>query len=582
MIKNSYTLVTSGLKETRGNNNLFLGHWCLDYNELPKLQRSIIMPYHWSNYQKLENDYQAVNVIYEKVLVILSEKLNEIHSVNYTNRYWRILLGPWLGYFIQGMFDKWENLNNALNNFNIESTSIVNISCESMIPNDMIHFANLLRTNEWHHYCYSEILKKTNHFKSIKKYFLTKNIYQNIQKSNFFSFKSSIKLNFIRLINLFSKNNKILIASSYLGSINETRLNLRLRQPPFFYINEIIPPVKPDIDFRNKLSLTFNAKNEFEKYLEKNIFLHIPTCFLEGYNNLINTVKKSTFPKHPKLIYTSNFTFFDTVSMAYTAINVENGTKLIHGQHGGYGVPRFLFLEDHEIRIADKYLSWGWKKDNPKIIPLGMPIPVSGYKRNGTMFNDLLLVRGLWPKYTFRMDSGAGLNLNNAIEDSLNFARLISDKIRKESLLIRLYHSDYGYNEILRWETEFPDVRISKKNEKINNLVRKSRLVVYTYNLSTGYFEYINANIPTIIFWDMSASPVSNEALEVFKYLKEVGIFHDSPESAAIHVNNIWNDVDSWWNSSQVIIAREKFCNKFAYFPKDIISDVETILRENL
>ncbi len=36
------------------------------------------------------------------------------------------------------------------------------------------------------------------------------------------------------------------------------------------------------------------------------------------------------------------------------------------------------------------------------------------------------------------------------------------------------------------------------------------------------------------------------------------------PESAAQHIADIWENVDLWWTSEEVIQAREIFCKNFA------------------
>lgn len=585
MDNNSFSLVTTSLKESRSkvSENIFLGHWCLDNDELINYPNSIILNYHWSDINKLESDYLLIDKIYDKFILIVRDKLNSIHGVNYSERYWRILIGPWLGYFIQGMFDKWENLHNAFHNYEINKTIIVDFPEEDMIPNDMNAFISLFSSNEWNHYCYNQIIQFLDGKYNLKKEVIKP--YSRFKYKNNDIIKGLLSSHFIKIksiLNIFSNKNKIVVASTYLGFWNELILNLRFKQLPFFYSLKNLNKHKPDLIFRKSLSNQFEKAVDFESFLKSQIFRQIPVCFLESYTNLVKEACSNFFPKSPQLIYTSNITTYDVIAMAYIASHVENGTKLIHGQHGGYGVPKFMFLEDHEIKISDKFLSWGWTKNNAKVVPLGMQIPINKYKRRFPKENHLLLVRGLWPKYLFRIDSGSGLNLNNTIEDCINFSVLLKQGIRDRNLLVRLYHTDYGYNEKIRWEKSVPKVKFSDKDCQIHQLVKDSKLVVYTYNVSTGYLEYINANIPTILFWNMSSSPVSDEAFHVFEELKNVGMFHNSAESAANHINLIWDDVDGWWNSKEVLSARMKLCSIFANIPTSIVSKVETILRENI
>ena len=51
----------------------------------------------------------------------------------------------------------------------------------------------------------------------------------------------------------------------------------------------------------------------------------------------------------------------------------EEGAKLIIGQHGGnFGMTPMAIHESHQIKISDKWLSWGWDDPkNKKIIPIG-------------------------------------------------------------------------------------------------------------------------------------------------------------------------------------------------------------------
>ena len=78
-----------------------------------------VIPYHWDDRNKLYSDYQYLNIIYENMLKALTNQLNEIHSVDHSLRYWRILIGPWLAYFIQMVFDRWSMLNSAFKSYDI-------------------------------------------------------------------------------------------------------------------------------------------------------------------------------------------------------------------------------------------------------------------------------------------------------------------------------------------------------------------------------------------------------------------------------------------------------------------------------
>ena len=134
----------------------------------------------------------------------------------------------------------------------------------------------------------------------------------------------------------------------------------------------------------------------------------IPAVFLEGYNIINKSINDAGWPKKPKFIFTSNALLHDDLIMAYTAKNVEYGTKLICGQHGGiYGIAKFSWAENHEIEISDKYLTWGWNYENYINFKL---IPVGYFKEkfkniNSPQNTKLVIVCLEISRYTYRISS---------------------------------------------------------------------------------------------------------------------------------------------------------------------------------
>lgn len=101
------------------------------------------MPYHWDDRAKMHNDYKYLMTLYEKLLKDLSVELNQIHNTNYSLRYWRILVGPWLGYFIQILFDRWSSIHQAINLYDIFGTVVLCGNESKLVPNDMEDMARL-------------------------------------------------------------------------------------------------------------------------------------------------------------------------------------------------------------------------------------------------------------------------------------------------------------------------------------------------------------------------------------------------------------------------------------------------------
>jgi putative transferase (TIGR04331 family) len=62
--------------------------------------------------------------------------------------------------------------------------------------------------------------------------------------------------------------------------------------------------------------------------------------------------------------------------------------------------------------------------------------------------------------------------------------------------------------------------------------------------------------------------------------LKLVGIFHDTPESAARQMAAVWNDVSGWWQSAEVQTVRQEFCENYAHLPEKPLDVMARLFRD--
>ena len=106
--------------------------------------------------------------------------------------------------------------------------------------------------------------------------------------------------------------------------------------------------------------------------------------------------------------------------------------------------------------------------------------------------------------------------------------------------------------------------------------MEKSRLFIATY-AATTYIDVLSLNFPTVIFWNIELWEIKDEAKPFFRKLKEAGIFHESPLSAAIHIARIWNDIPTWWGSDVVQNARRLFCNEYSSSTENLVDAVRKV-----
>ncbi len=577
-------LVTNALEETWPNHKekiIFLGEWCKLYLRKKYWQNLDyeVLDYHWDDKIKFEKDYYYLIDFYEKTLKKIAVKMNMIHQVNYGLKYWRILLGPWLSLFIQSVFDRWEMIQLAINSNHKLKSIILTEKEYKWTPYDYENFKNFVTQDDgWNNFIFSKIVEFHNN-KIIIENKKTEDLKINNTKPKQNSFKLRIFHVYQSFANLINSNSSSLIISSYLNKIDDIMLSLSLFQLPLFINAKKNITSPPDINKR-KWKLEFKTNSSFEKFLLKIIPIQVPSIYLEGYDGLTKKVKELNWPKNPKSIFTSNSIYGDELFKHYAGIKINKSIPLVVGQHGGgYGISKLSFLEYHELSIADKYISWGWTKGliNSKIYPIGQ-FHYKPKKKSKSNKTKLLIVTGSFPRYSYFMEimpiSSQWLFY---FKNQIDFVNQLNNSIVKE-ITVRLYRHDYGWNQIERWKDSLPNLNYDIGTSGIEKHFSDTRLYIATYN-STFYLESFRLDIPTILFWNPCRWENRDSVDPIFKELKRVKVFHESAESAAKHINQIWDDVEGWWSSKDVIEIIKKFNKSLNKHSKSLISDLNKILK---
>ncbi|MCW7466202.1 LIC12162 family transferase [Leptospira levettii] len=579
-------LVLTALEETWpsvDNPVLFLGEWCKIFNRKEtwgKYDAETVL-YHWDDREKLYNDYLYLSNLYEVILKELAKKLNEVHNLNHSIRYWRILVGPWLGYFIQISFDRYEMFRLANDKFALLDVIVDKQLIHKITPFDMNEFNNFIDTDLWNFAIYSFIIssnfvKKTNYISiEVNEELLNKVEVRVNWKTKF---KAILIYIFSFLTESFLISPKIFVFASYLPKFTSLLFQFTIGQIPGIWKVLLHSAHRIKKKPRNWV-LSINQPSEFEKILLNMIPIQIPIAYIEAYPTIKDEIKNSGLPKNPNVIFTSNAHNANDKFKLYTAENVEESSKLVIGQHGGhFGTGKWSFLEDHELSIADRYLSWGWVKNNETNVYPNYSITITGKKdivwqRDGSV----LLVTCALPRYSYWMYSSI---CSSQWLDYLNEQFLFVDTLAKsiqENLLVRLYSHDYDWNQKERWNQKFPEIQLDEGRVSMEKLQTNSRLYVSTYNATT-FLESMSRNMPTIIYWNPNHWELRDSAIPYFDLLKKVGIFFESPELAAKKVNEIWDDIESWWYSFEVQNAKNIFCNQFARHDDNPIAKLKNAL----
>ena len=159
--KKSYFLVTTALNETwdEKEQTIFLGKWCFIFNRFDKNKYPdyLVHPYHWDDRAKYNSDFDLIDSLYEKKLRELIKSLNKFHGVNNDIKYWRVIIGPWLRSFIEVLFDRYEVLKSVKDL--VSNSLILNYNLNDIIPLNNLTFSRQIKTDEWNHIIFAEIIK---------------------------------------------------------------------------------------------------------------------------------------------------------------------------------------------------------------------------------------------------------------------------------------------------------------------------------------------------------------------------------------------------------------------------------------
>lgn len=549
---------------------LFLGEWCKIYNQ-KNIWLNIdyeVLPYHWDDRERLYKDYLYLDSVYERYLKLLAERLNHLHNVDHSIRYWRIIIGPWLRYFIEILFDRYLSVRTAIDSDMVTGTWIIPKAIEKWIPKDFATFRTWSVSDEFNQYLYSRLIENIGDIPfhpvdvEISPLF--------IESSNFTQSLHSDylvrRLMKIFILSLPSRLNQVVFVESYLNIWDQIKLQLSMGQLPFPFAQLVVSDdVALKMPIRRK-KLTFKTgENEFESILDWFIVDQIPKVYIEGYDDM-HERSLDAFPKKPKVIFTAISWFINEGFKFWAAHQIERGAKLVGTQHGGHGgMALWRSEESHEISIYDRYYTWGWRiEGQDKLVPMPSgKLAILRKKVQPDPRGHILWVEMSLPRYSYLMYSlPVGPQMLEYLKEQYRFAKSVSPYVHR-LLLLRLYIHEYGWNEAARWADMDCTLNRYQGTKTIEQQLNESRLFIGTYN-GTTYLETFTANFPTVIYWNPEQWELRQTALPYFDRLRLVGILHDTPESAAAKVNEIYEDPITWWNQPAVQEAKNQFCKQFA------------------
>lgn len=569
---------------------LFLGEWCRRYDRRAvweEMEYITAAPFGVQPGQAAK-DLAYVQGLSSNLLIELSTSLNTFHNTSHSNRYWNILLGHWLQRYVAMCFNRYFTVKQALGEYKILSTTVLDIANSSLATSDSSNFMLAINNDGWNHILYARILSCLGDVETYSRSTGSLSVQAFNEDSdetllNPGGIKSLILAAVTHVLPLFSRQSDAFIISSYLPRLQEVKLQLALKQCPQYWRRQVLQHMPFDLAMRQTFTLSSDGHAGFEQFVRQQLGDIIPTCYLEGYAMLCQQAESLAWPTVPKFIFTSNQFDSDEVFKAWAGSKVEKGTTYFTGQHGNvYGTVSGS-QNWPECVTCDRFITWGWDNGDSKNIP-SFVLKTAGKKPiHAKPDGGMVLVELCVPSRPHTDDRY--FKFAEYQEDQFRFIESLPDAIHKKTRVrLFLQKGDPRWSERQRWSDRSPNTRLVAEetgDPTIWELYAQSRLVVFSYD-STGLLETLSLNIPTLCFWQDEFDLILPSAMPYYEMLKKAGIILEGPEEAAKQVALHWDNIEKWWHSEVVQSARELFCEQYARAEKRPIRTLKHLLTKDL
>ena len=71
---------------------------------------------------------------------------------------------------------------------------------------------------------------------------------------------------------------------------------------------------------------------------------------------------------------------------------------------------------------------------------------------------------------------------------------------------------------------------------------------------------------------------LNDSSIKYYQLLIDAGILYTTPQSLAKKIERVSGDVDEWWASKDIQIARKEFCSQYANTSSNHVVDLKKIL----
>jgi putative transferase (TIGR04331 family) len=513
--------------------------------------------------------------IFKIFLGKLSNELNKIHNVNYSERFWNILIGHWLNSYINTIYRQYTNIKYCRDHKYKKKISVKNRNFNFTVHGTEDFFW-ITNNYDWNQKIYSYINKTIDKIKiSEKKIGINIKNFEIKKDQPKYKFRSFLKIIYNYICQVFTTNFEPLIIGTCINKVDDFFLKLNFSILPKYWQTKDFIKVKKDPKMRQMFRSAFKhkGKNIFENILYDLIYENIPTVLLEGFKKNLSYAKSLPWPKHPKFIFTSNNFLADEIFKLYTAMRCEENIKYFVGQHGNNYGARLVSKSFTEIITSDKFLSWGWK-DGKKIIPTYMfsksKTKVVKPNNNKILFivkphHHNIAAYNIYSNMIFKLKKNIELinNLNDDIKNRL-FIRILPNQTKNEFKNFFVKNNLFFLNQEYYFKKYIQNIKFDKRDIRFEDALKDYGLIIHSYD-GTSFNETMYHNIPALGIWYSKLDNYNFNAKKIYLDLKKNKVIHFNNDSIIKFLNNKTStDILSWWNEKKVKNSVSGYQRKYA------------------
>ncbi len=536
----------------------------------------------------------------EFYLAGLSIRQNERHGRSYSNRYWRILLMPWLVNLVMCAFERFLRIRNRVRRgipYQVYLaprdemfSSITTHHFNQMMIDDPLNrliFSRFIRVFQPRGWVMREgapasedLYFSSNSFpgaSTTENYAVFKKVQRKMEVYRWASILSS-NLGFVQFHKVHGLS-PLDAAYISLRILFRNRWRWREAAGSFQKTPEAGSAHLTREDVAGELQSIQNIVAEeagiFLSVLDELVSETMPRVFTEDY---LENEKKALMKVKVTAPWTDTIAYGhlgnDDQSNFYVAALLEKRpVRLVISQHGGnYGIIEsapWHHLTEYET--ADRFISWGWSRQSDyrvSALPAASPF-LSKMRRNKKRGSTIILVSSeLTAHLKWLAADCLPEEIPHYMREKASFIEHLEDAPRS-ALWYRPYmrrrnnHFDQTYIK-----RRFPDVKILHGKlaqympSRLSPSLAGCGVCVLDRPGTTAAFT-MAAGIPTLFFGHQNAWRISHYSKPYFNKLSSMSVHHSSGESAARHLNAIWPDVDSWWEDGQTREAVAEFARRY-------------------